>query len=220
MKLVELFEDLEKPINGLSQSNKPLPQQHSPLNQRWKQVGYTGQQATAYIHPDEHTVIKSINIAGTSDPVYQFLRLCKNHQNNPFFPKVYSIKSYPLKDNTDNRFTNKLVITMERLFRLEESMYPLVAQTLGFRFDQPRDMIAASRQLVQKQFGSPEWRKQAAQTTKNPQLKQALRLLEPLFRHYDNDMHLKNIMYRKGAHGQPEIVFMDPIIDSKNISSK
>ena len=218
MKLIELFEDLEKRITGLNQSSKPVSQSHAPLSPKWKQLGYVGQQAAAFTHPDKNTVIKSINIAGPSDPVYQFLRMCTKHQDNPFFPKVYSIKSYPLSDNTDNRFSQKLVITMERLLRLEESMYPLVAQTLGFRFDQPRDMIAASRQLVQKQFGSPEWRKQAIQTTKNPQLKQALRLLEPLFRHYDNDMHLKNIMYRKGSHGQPEIVFMDPIIDAKNMS--
>jgi len=219
MRVYELFERLEKEMVGLSQSSKPMSHIHTPLSPKWKQLGYIGQQAAAYTHPDKNTVIKSINIVGTSDPVYQFLRMCTQHQDNPYFPKVYSMKLYPLADNTNKRFAHKLVITMERLHRLEDSMYPMVAQVLGFKFEQPRDIIAASRQLVQKQFGSPEWRKQAIQQVIDPKLKQALRLLEPLFRHYDNDMHLKNIMYRKGKNGQPELVFMDPIIDAKSMSS-
>jgi hypothetical protein len=46
--------------------------------------------------------------------------------------------------------------------------------------------------------------------TVDPELKKAMKLLEPLFRNFGTDMHFGNVMVRKTGQGS-QLVFMDPI---------
>ena len=90
---MKLNEILEKPIKNLKQGSKPTTDllRHSNLSA----VG-VGAQAIAYMHqkfPDK--IIKTVQILNSSDPVYQYVRLCLNHQNNPYFPKIASVKQFP-----------------------------------------------------------------------------------------------------------------------------
>jgi hypothetical protein len=55
-------------------------------------------------------------------------------------------------------------------------------------------------------FQNPEIRREMIRSIQEPNLKQALRLLEPLFRHYTPDMHGANIMVRG-----TQWVFIDPV---------
>jgi hypothetical protein len=75
------------------------------LTHSTQQVIGGGAQAIAYLHKKfPGKVIKTIQLSGTDDPVYQFMRLAMKHQNNPYFPKIYSVKMYPTtQDSMDDR---------------------------------------------------------------------------------------------------------------------
>ncbi len=94
-----ITEVLNKPIKGLKVSGKkPIQDVPSPTN---KQIVGMGSQAVAYLHkkfPDK--VIKVVQVSGTSDPQYQFLRVCLNNQKNPFFPKILAFKMYHTYQST------------------------------------------------------------------------------------------------------------------------
>lgn len=65
--------------------------------------------------------------------------------------------------------------------------------------------------ITNKKFANPFKRQELKQSSSNRQFKQALRLLEPLFKYGEPDLHKKNIMLRQTTNG-PELVLVDPII--------
>ena len=76
----------------------------------------TGMTAIAYLHKKfPSKVVKTINISGENDPACHFLRICVNHQNNPYFPKIHAYKQY----NT-TEFGNWDDIDVERDQRYQE----------------------------------------------------------------------------------------------------
>lgn len=189
----------------------------------------TGAQAIAYLHKKfPNKVIKTIQISGYNDPAYQFLRLVLNHQDNPYFPKIFSAKVYQSVQDEDGRgilfdlmdeagnfspppdlsgFT--IFVVMERLTQLNQ----ITNQDLEiFGFEDmpiPAKMKQYKRDSEIKfrmAFKDPKWRRIAYNAANDPNLKRALRLLEPLFRHYEPDMHGDNIMLRGN-----QWVFMDPV---------
>ncbi|MGZ8891233.1 MAG: hypothetical protein ACXW0J_07520 [Nitrososphaeraceae archaeon] len=210
-----LSEELTKEIPTLKQSKKELGKAHYPLNPRkWQKLGVEGQQAAAYMPGNKDVVVKKINIAGPNDPVYQFLRVCKQHQDNPFLPKFYSIKMYPLPEvraGQRQRYKYKLIVTMEKLYHIGKAMYPLLEKLFGVKFDDIASAESTSKQLKYRYFGTESWRKELINNTSNSELKQALRLIEPLFKHYHSDMHIGNIMIRRTG-SLPQFVISDPVI--------
>ncbi|MCK9369749.1 hypothetical protein M0R04_07585 [Candidatus Dojkabacteria bacterium] len=202
MKLSDLVtEQLNKPIGDIHKSTKVLAK--VPQSNKWNQIGVSGLQAKAYQQASKlgkDVVIKVVRITGDSDPSYQFLRLCHNHQTNPHFPKIYSIKEYQNKGGS-----SVLIITMEKLYRIPDDN-KLLYYLFGLM---PNDIDLTLSTLLYT-FDELELRKEIATKTQHASLRQALRLLEPLFRHYLPDIHQYNIMYRKSPRG-PTLVFLDPI---------
>ncbi len=202
MKLLELItEELSKPIRDIHKSHKELCR--VPDSTRWNQLGVSGLQAKAYQQASnlgKDVVVKVVRITGDSDPAYQFLRLCQNHQANPHFPKIYSVKEYQNKGGSST-----LIITMEKLYRIPDDnklLYKLFGLT-------PADIDLTLNTLLYT-FDEVELRKEIVTKTQYQSLKQAMRLLEPLFRHYLPDIHQYNIMCRKSSQGTV-LVFLDPI---------
>lgn len=209
-----LNEIMSKEIPGLRQSKKELDRGNDPLNKKkWNKLG-GGLQSRAYSPTNTNNAVKLVNIAGTKDPSYQFIRMCSKHQDNPYFPKIFKVTKYPLAAGLSKKVlnTDKLVVTMERLERFISSDIIKVEQAFGIRFGNfIKNMTdeEASRYLQTKLFKDPTWRAGVIKTTKDPHLKQAMRLLEPLFRHYQPDMHFGNIMMR-GIGENRHMVFIDP----------
>jgi hypothetical protein len=203
----------------------------------------TGVQAIAYYHKKfPGKVVKMVSIEGENDPSYQFLRLCVNHPENPYFPKIYAYKQYNTsgeqeshdtytergqkyeeidpEDSPPEWNTHQMLVVMERLYDLQsnEKMAIEMLQSIGIL---PTDLTKLPPRMgtnevrpplagTQFPFLTSESRKQLFNTTQDRNLKQALRLLEPLFNKFYPDLRKTNIMFRKGQNGT-HLVFVDPI---------
>jgi hypothetical protein len=203
-----------------------------------------GIQAIAYLHQKfPNKVIKTLNISGENDPAYQFLRICKNHQDNPYFPKIYAYKLYDNSYDEDDKSRFKqfraisgyrgsppdwkdkiLIVVTEKLEELKKNqriVIPLLQQVgilppdlTKLRYidhTKPNNQgeIMPPLRAISRSFEELEDRKRIYNTTQDVQLKQAIRLLEPLFNSYYPDMHEGNIMLR--LNPTPHLVFIDPV---------
>lgn len=212
---MKLSEVLKKPIQNLSTSTKDNTNTYWDFDfpQRKKVtklpvIGLPGGQATAHEHTPSGRVVKVAYLyTGEQDPAYQFLRVCLKHQDNPHFPKIYNVKQYP----TDDADTIKVIMTMERLYPMDWSDVGKILEIVGMdikewgKFD--REYLSSH---IQKMSQSTVTRHKIYKMTTDRTLKQAMKLLEPLFRNYTADMHFGNIMIRKSNNG-PQLVFMDPV---------
>lgn len=199
----------------------------------------TGVQAIAYYHQKfPGKVVKMVSIEGETDPSYQFLRLCVNHPENPYFPKIYAYKQYNTSGEKDNHDTytergqkyeeidpedsppewntHQMLVVMERLYDLESNQRMAIEmlQSIGVL---PKDLTTLDFSLsntplsyTRLPFKTPEARQKLFRETTDNNLKQALRLLEPLFNKFYPDLRKTNIMFRKGQNGT-HLVFIDPI---------
>jgi hypothetical protein len=208
---MKLYEILSKPIPNIQKSTRPTttrwgqygphPIKHLP------QLGVDGGQSAAYLHEPSGKVVKvSILYNKEQDPIYQFIRMCLKHQDNPHFPTIYSVKQYP-DDNNGMR----LIITMEQLYQMDWDDIKTYVKMLGIDPNDwsQFDKLTLSRH-VRDLLGKTNVRHKIYKMTSDPSLKQAMKLLEPLFRNYGADMHFDNVMIRRTSSG-PQLVFMDPV---------
>jgi hypothetical protein len=196
-----------------------------------------GIQSIVYSHKTHpNTVVKVAAVTGEDDPAWQFLRVCINHSNNPYFPKVFNHKVFNLKRMTQPEWTwidkqpnyeqyagldftkMNIVIVTEKLMHIDLNQFESMLKQLGIF-----KIIANTQQNLQSSVKWPisiadAW----ADAMKNPQsrreirniatdkhFKDAMRLLEPLFANtrYSADVHIANMMVR--SNGQ--LVFNDPV---------
>ena len=206
------------------------------------QVLGIGAQAIAYMHKKyPGKLIKTIQIYAKDDPQYQFARLCLNHQDNPYFPKIFGVKMftsedmhYQKREDQFGKISDKDLVLGEpapsqldyTLYMATERLKPIntINQSdldrMGIVLPEvdPRliaQWTAASNRYNRASvleyhfrfcFEEPHLRQQLTNGVTDPQLKQAFRLMEPLFRHYRPDMHTGNIMLRGS-----QWVFVDPV---------
>ena len=185
-----------------------------------------------------NTVIKTIQLISKEDATLGFVRLCMNNQNNPFLPKIYKAKIYNVQrmddkereqlyslidpgDTPPDEGQYVMLVVMEKLYPIHSEQNKQTAiqllRELGVLSKDPemdyvnivgtRDTLGGTRQS----FDTHKRRQNLRTFTPNPQFRQALRLLEPLFNRAEPDLHKKNIMLRKTAEG-PQIVLVDPVI--------
>ena len=193
-----------------------------------KDIIGVGIQAIAYTH-DKHpdSVIKTTSITGENDPAYQSLRLFYNHQDNPFFPKIYTYKVYPTRtlSKEEIKFLKSshkltlhgvprqkeftLVVVMERLKPIlsitDEEILKLFDELGVIKYKGDIDEFIRYKRIIRNRFENP-YEREMLRLSPNKQFAQAIRLLEPLFRHHDADMHFGNLMLRG-----KQLVIMDPI---------
>lgn len=197
MKLFELLERQEPKIDFRPRQIKNIDV---------LKAGTMGQGLQAVVGKTKgNTVIKKAAIYGNNDAYLQYVALIAEHQDNPFFPQIYSAKVFQEAPPEDVKGYAKgqmyLVVHMERLHEINN----------------PKIKDAVEEQAKRLGIGSLEDvtlddeydRKSIAGDTNNPQLKEALELMEPLFQYYGSDMHLGNWMVRLTSTG-PQLVFADP----------
>lgn len=170
---------------------------------KYKELG-SGVSSVNFSHKDNpDIVIKSIQInhghyADSSE--YQFLRACLNHQDNPWFPKIYNAKLY--------KSSNKIIVKMEKLEKLTKEDYRKLIKifNVGYIVQNKRTMRDVEITLRGK-FNTPQNVEELIKNTTNTRLQQAFRLLKPFFKKYGSDLHFDNIMKRKNGH----FVLLDPV---------
>ncbi len=165
-------------------------------------------------HPNR--ILKMVMIRNMRDPYYRYIRMIEQHQNNPFFPRVYGIKVYDAP-GYEAEYTavpdhQVLYVWMEKLQPLSNFDPELVYQLLdniGVRY---RGAVSTETgdYSLRKQFERPAQRQRYAKLTPDPKFKEALRLLEPLFKNFRSDLHIENIMARAINHNL-QLVITDPL---------
>jgi hypothetical protein len=229
MRICDLYEkkyDIptsDKQITGLLKPNKSL------------QYLGTGCQSIAYLNnKDPNTVIKTIQVSGMDDPALVFIRVCMNNKSNPYFPKIKKAKLYNLavldEETRDEIFqhidpsdavpdprSRVVVIVMEKLVPLHsvdtpQDKYKSINHLMhhGILPSTTGTHSGMNYQLMLHQFKTRANRKTVYNTTSDPYLKQALRLMEPLFRKYTPDVTKNNMMVRPNT-SPIQVVFLDPI---------
>lgn len=164
-------------------------------------------------------VVKVVRIRNLSDPYYRYVRMVEQHQNNPYFPKIYGFNIYHSDPNQAEEFENYYGAGEHYiLYVFTEQLYPL--HTLGDKkarnfLEQNGLAIEPNWKLkddynLRKRFQHADTRKNIRQQTVDPKLRDALRLLEPMFKKFGNDNHVENLMYRRTSKG-PQLVFIDPL---------
>ena len=206
MKVADL---LEADIPRISTNRRPLQK-----SAKHKILG-RGVQGMAQQHArDPNKVIKTSEIYHENpekDEYVQFIKLILDHQDNPFFPRIHKAKLV-YNNRTD---TYELVAVMEKLVSLRNEKIRDVAEHLFNQMDiKVEDAVVHERDKEDFRwlfdwFKDPENRKKIVQHSKNPQFKQAMKLLEPYIQKYGQDLHGGNIMVRLTGHG-PQLVIIDP----------
>lgn len=206
MKIHDL---LEKEISRISTNQRPLRK-----STKHKILG-RGVQGMAQQHArDPNKVIKTSEIYHENperDEYVQFIKMILDHQNNPFFPRIYSAKLV-YNNRTD---TYELVVTMEKLVSLRNEKIKDVAEHLVAQLGidvERADTLERDKEDFRwlfDWFKNPENRKKIAQKSKNPKFNEAMKLLEPYIEKYGQDLHGGNIMVRLTGHG-PQLVIIDP----------
>lgn len=195
-----------------------------------------GCQAIAYYHKTHpNTVIKVAAVSGPADPIWQFLRICVNHQNNPYFPKVFNHKIFNLKGLTaaeieyleslteylpihDNRKMQILIITerLEEVSPWQFSIYCEYELGLGGLFNaykskyQRTTKTPLTPELIwQNMMDKEAGRKMLRKYTTDKNFADAIRLLSPLLNSGKMyaDVGLHNMMFRNNG----QLVFNDPL---------
>lgn len=205
---MKLYEILSKSIHNMPKSSKQFQSNWNSNDGKLSSLGTEGGQSSAFLHDKSGKVVKvSMLYTGENDPIYQFVRMCLKHQDNPHFPKIYSVKQYPGDDANELRF----VLTMERLYPMEWGDIKTYIKMLGINPDDWSQFDTYTLSIhVRDMLEKTNVRHRIYKMTTDPTLKQAMKLLEPLFRNYSADMHFGNVMVRKTSSG-PQLVFMDPV---------
>ena len=218
-------------IQYMAEKKIELPKSKTPItgifnNPNMDVIG-TGVQSTVYSmksHPN--SVLKVVNVMGDNDPTIQFLRVCTNHQDNPYFPKIFSYKLYDAKDLSQDdidylrnnlefkqyRSKTILLISMEKLDRIFDFNAERIVRMLQILKLTATDYVNYSEPLLimQDWFKDPKMRKKMMNNTPDPKLKDALRILEPLFNRFKADVHGNNVMIRTDGK-RIHLVLSDPI---------
>lgn len=223
-----LNELLNKSSNQIRTTKKPVS---DLMDTPHHTVVGIGAQTIAYLHKKfPGKIIKTVQITGKDDSIYQFLRLVLKHQDNPYFPKIFSVKMYPTNeinynvrgdmfDDIDSsedfspppsQLGYTLYIVTEKLTKLDWITYEDITKFGLQKLVLPKSLEGTYKNVNHMKFKYAfkfaDYRQHMQQVVQDPKLKQALRLLEPLFRHYEPDMHFNNIMLRGN-----QWVFIDPV---------
>lgn len=192
--------------------------------------------AKVYPGRKTNTVIKVANAQNPDDAYINFIREAMDHQDNPFFPRVYNAKIYKTDpDQNLERYKNLtkyefvFVVETERLIPLtSEKIYdsiPHILEQLGIKADElisdtgqadkRRDYDQDSEErhfiLSTKLNAAFEEIEQLKHMTDNQQFIEALNAVERLHQKGHNvDMHAANAMVRLTSTG-PQLVLTDPV---------
>lgn len=179
-----------------------------------KQLG-AGVQGIAFDTNRPNEVRKIYGLDDFNDPYYKYIKTIEQHQDNPFFPRIYRHKVYknkPLKQSRISDYFMTGVVMMEKLQPLNAGRGSLISKevivalfdNLGIKINEIIDLysIFEDRKQIQKVINM----------TTNDTFAEALRILISSGRNL-YDMHAGNWMIRLTSVG-PQLVILDPVYGS------
>lgn len=176
-----------------------------------------GIQTLVYAHEKyPNSAMKITAVPDMSDGAVQFLRVCVNHQDNPFFPKIYAYKLVRPKElePDDIEYLNSiaarriagakfyLVSVVEKLQPAPAEVVTDTLKSMGIDWE---GMYGAT--TLKKAFDTFLMRREMVIQCNNPDFIKAMRLLEPLFQNHFVDLHEGNFMLRGS-----QLVINDPVV--------
>jgi hypothetical protein len=174
-----------------------------------------GVQGVALSTNKTNTVRKVYGLDSFDDPYYRYIKMIEQHQDNPFFPRIYRHSVYKNKAFAPNRLSDYFmtgVVMMEKLQplaggRIDKEVVHALFMNLGVDLTK-HDLYGTfmNRTNIQK----------IIDTTTNEQFADALRLLLSSGRHAF-DLHAGNWMVRLTSVG-PQLVILDPVYGSDLIT--
>lgn len=171
-----------------------------------------GVQGIAFNTNKPNTIRKVYGLDDFNDPYYQFIKMIEQHQDNPFFPRIYRHHVYKNKPLTQSRISDYFmtgVVMMEKLQplyggRIGMDVVVALFSNLGITIRDVDDVqwIFDDRANIQKVIN----------TTTNDTFADALRILISSGRK-SYDLHAGNWMVRLTSVG-PQLVILDPVYGS------
>ena len=173
---------------------------------------------------------------GLRDPAVKFLDIILQHQDNPFFPRIYHARVYRDKEGILNPI---LLVQMEKLMsmtdpKIEDAAAGLLDQ-LGIgtselspkfkeyvkrsEWSKPTKRIMTKTSALNNKLMSASMKgdtkaiARLGSRSKNPQFREAIKLLAPTMAKEGSDLHHGNWMVRLTAAG-PQLVIIDPFAPS------
>lgn len=218
MLLIEI-KDPSRKDNVVFQKKYTFDPDNMPNRFKLIGSGYGGGVIDSKVYKDlqhPNRILKVVKVFSMKDSYIKFIKLILNHQDNPFFPRIYGYKIHEEEGDTSlknnnlmyNHFT--VYVFMEKLIpmhKFDDSMIRRALKNVGINYDGPLTDSFDMKQL----FDKPVDRSVISAHSLIPKFQEAMILLEPLFKEYGNDMHIDNLMMRLTKYG-PQIVIIDPCI--------
>ena len=187
-----------------------------------------GWQARAY-QTDPGTVTKSVRFAHPSDGHIQFLVTASKHQDNPFFPRIYEMRTH----KTNEPELNILHVEMEKLHPLTQENFreaaTMLFKNVGAEISDKavsmmRDDPKATRSSLPDEtkivydahyfdnFLHLPYTKQQKilSKVKNDKFVEFVEIMKDMIKDQPTDFHSGNFMVRLTSHG-PQLVLVDPL---------
>lgn len=189
-----------------------------PFGFPWRVAGKKGEElgggvtAQAFKSDKPNTIRKVSYHKSLNDAYIQYIKVILQHQDNPFFPRIYNAKIYKEPKTTHSQykhyfFANEasyaLFIEMEKLIPLKN---PKMINTAPHIF---RQLGLDYKDYDKSLWDNPYFIEEIKQESNNPQFVEAVNILEPLFDKFISDLHKNNMMVRLTSSG-PQLVITDP----------
>ena len=158
-----------------------------------------------------HTVRNGAGL--NDDPYLNFLKVAVKHQDNPYLPRIYSVKTFL---STEGNYT--YYVDLERLHSWKELSWAQWAYLFKKFFG---TQIRDNREIYSKQGAAEKFAEDFKKTVHDfykkthgviisKYLNDALKLISPFVENFYIDLHQENIMFRFTPYGvQP--VITDPL---------
>lgn len=159
----------------------------------------SGQFADVYKSKKGNSVVKVASIRNFDNSYLNFIQIVNKNQHNPFFPKILDVKIYEREGK--KFYPYLLVVEMEKLTPLTQNNLSRLYKQIGLAKDSEDAFV---------EFKTKSGREAIVARSNNPRFKEAMKVLEPLFRTHNPDFKMDNIM-RRTSGGEPQLVITDPV---------
>ena len=221
MRLLELIQ-VDRPVTTKKRKLVPKPKRPGRVEMgmaKGHEHIARGQTARVFKSTKPGAVVRIGFLRSLDDPYLNFLKLILEHQDNPYFPRIYNAKLYRTGEKTggagDPVF--QLIVEMEELLPVDD---PKIADAMTHKLKELKVLppnlslsghIARPKANIAIRQAFDHKTDMIINQTPDEQFAEALRVLQPLMYQHGLDLHMDNIMARLTGTG-PQLVLVDPII--------
>lgn len=213
MKIEAILEIIEPQVRSYDMSNRTMHQRTS--GEHDSQYGSPGIFSTVSSDRDPHFVKKTSkdSVETKNDGYWFFIKNVVDHKlwENPYFPRVYQFKEFYKGDEVHYRVQLEKLIPYSNL-SVKEALAVferVTGKDSSNFFNEPNVNIVAS---MITNFMENVWANEISLETVDANLVSAMQEMQemnPNGMYYRYDLHMSNLMYRRGPHGVHPVI-IDP----------